>query len=210
MKKLFLISIVLATPILLFGQGESNQMKVSPIDFLKYLGGVSARNKDTTGLIYGGSNKLNDAGRGKPKIGFMSVVLLHKDGGTKWYKWAQKNYTYKSKYSDTNYGYMEAAKRLLKEDSLLLKGFNKWVFFMDIKYLSVADIQDGDNPTTLNYAFKPNTKVEIILYEQKAGSNIWQEIDKRVCITDKERNCNTDNWEDDFIKKKVKESNAKK
>jgi len=113
----------------------------------------------------------------------------------------------------------------------MLDDYNKWAFFVDKKHIkgqpnygddffqldkdensylpSEAEIQKIKEK--LDYYEKPNITLEVILYEQKAGSKQWIEIDRRKYRTDQEGNRiypKGEHWESDFIDQKLKESNT--
>lgn len=204
----------------------------APLHFEKHIVDISA---DTMGEI---ESKIYYTKKGN-KAGNAFVYLIHKNGGQWWIEDAKKRFPNLDAPLNRRAAYARwnAVERLLKEDSLLLKDFNKWAFFIDKQYLHPLP-PDGDDWIQVNekgdyylpseaeiqkmqmeqldYDTKPNTIIEVVLYEQKAGSNVWTAIDKKKFKTDADgdaiepidpktgkQSC----WECDFMRQKVKESN---
>jgi hypothetical protein len=123
-------------------------------------------------------DSLNKYGKSK---GFM----IHKKGIKYWFNYAQKKY--KEIVFSKNYGYSNAAKMLKGKDRNLLINFDKWMFFIDAKYLTKG-INDGERdandpnlgkPFPDNYVLDETKDYEILLLEQKAGQKTWNEIDRK-------------------------------
>ncbi|NBB32042.1 hypothetical protein [Cellulophaga sp. BC115SP] len=166
-------------------------------------------------------DSLNHFGQGR---GFM----IHKKGIKYWFNYAQTKYRRIGKYDNINYGYSSASKMLMGKDSVLLKDFNKWIFFIDRKYLRAipgTGEWDAGSPEALankplpeEYYPKLNSKIEILLLEQKAGENVWHIIDRATFDTDEyggykpyidknnqERDLHGE-WINSFQERKIKEN----
>lgn len=177
------------------------------LNFMSFVHEIIVRDKDTTGLLKAECSykKLGN------NLGNFNIYILHKDGGTNWYKSVQKKYrdidTFDKK---TNYGYMKAAKRLMNEDSTQLSNFNKWVFFTDKKYLREYE-EAAESGTHKYYDINESSEMyTVTLYQQLAGEKKWIELKKTdfyLKEKDVQRNETDPNWEEIFIKRKVKESN---
>lgn len=173
--KLFFIFLIGATQI-----GCTQVPKnYAPIDFLKYAYNPKA---NVQGLItleidYGDGSDGN-------KAGDATVYLIHKNGGNWWMQQAEKSFPNLDAPLERRrfHAALEAKGRLLKQDSLLLKDYNKWAFFIDKKYLvRIADGSTGVYGEIPCYGWylKPNITYEKILYKQEAGSNVWLEIERK-------------------------------
>ena len=219
MKKYIQKSIVLLGSMVLLGLIScAQEPRYAPIYFTKYLWNMSA---DTLGLIEGQvSVDYLDKEPGEAH-----VYMIHENGGRWWYQQTKKN------FPNARLPFLRAAEQLIKKDSIFLKNYSKWAFYIDRKYLK-GESTYGDDPSKLDengnsrdltptelkktqeqlaYYEKPNTTLEVILYEQKAGSKQWLEIDRRKYKTDQEGNRiypKGEHWESDFINQKLKESNA--
>jgi len=173
--KLFFIFLIGATQI-----GCTQVPKnYAPIDFLKYAYNSKANEQGliTLDVDYGDGSDGN-------KAGDATVYLIHKNGGNWWVQQAEKSFPNLDAPLEMRrfYAALEAKGHLLKQDSLLLKDYNKWAFFIDKKYLRrIVDGGTGEYGEIPSYGWylKPNITYEEILYEQKAGSNVWLEIERK-------------------------------
>lgn len=205
-----------STVLCLISYAQKKKTKYAPINFTKYAWNMSVNREGTVQ----GEVSLDDLGN---KSGNARIYLVHKNGGNWWYKEAKK----KLPNFYANYLLVNSEFR----DTSILDDYNKWAFFVDKKHLkgqpnygddffqldkdensylpSEAEIQKIKEK--LDYYEKPNITLEIILYEQKAGSKQWVEIDRRKYRTDQEGNRiypKGEHWESDFIDQKLKESNT--
>ena len=145
----------------------------------------------------------------------MLIYIMHKNGTKWWYEEAKKRFPNVDAPLSRRgyYAVVDIADILLKEDSVTLKNYDKWAFFIDKKYLEPIISTSGESGgAATDYYPKSNTAIEIILYEQKAGSNKWIEIERKKFQTDKDGGAIYDDkgWELNFIRQKAKESNDKK
>ena len=77
---------------------------------------------DTSGLIRGEV----DVHYFDKEPGNAWVYMVHKNGGIWWYQQAKKN------FPNTRLPFLKAAKQLIKEDSIFLKNYNKWAFYIEV------------------------------------------------------------------------------
>lgn len=151
----------------------------APINFLKHINNPKANEEGliTLEVDYEGGGDGNEAGDAY-------VYMIHKNGGDWWVQQAEKSFPKLDAPLERRrcYAVDDAKDRLLKQDSLLLKDYNKWAFFVDKKYLvRIVDGSTGVYGEIPSYGWylKPNITYEQILYEQKAGSNVWLEIERK-------------------------------
>jgi len=180
--------------------------------FWNYVTNISA---DTQGGICMEINMFSYKGKETNPYGEAIICMLHKKGGKWWYEQAKKRYpTYNGKPNP--YPEDDAISSLFKTDSALLKQYNKWVFVIDKKYLKPALLQEEgdynpDDPTgeraknTIFYEVPKGKKYEAILYEQKAGSNDWIELERRELIAGENKETIKD-WQEELLKKKLQEN----
>ncbi len=221
MKQLVIIVVYIQMTISATSCGQEN--KHAPIDFVRSMWTVSA---NTKGMIQA-ETWYKDVGN---EAGNARVYMIHKNGGDWWIDQARKKYPTKGYPRDWM---LED----LKGNRVELNKYNKWAFFVDKKYLkgqpSYGDdfFQTDKNGNSylpseaeikkikerLVYYEKPNIVLEIILYEQKAGSKVWIEIDRHSFKTDQDgslihaidpKTGKKERWKWDFLDRKLAESNA--
>lgn len=202
---------------------NKSQVEVSSVDFWRY-NGDGRLTSDTSGLIHFRSYYYGK----KNEIGFATVYLIHKNGGRWWYEQAKKMFPNNDAPINRRgyYAVVDMCDNLLSKDSVTLKDYYKWSFFVDKKYLIKAGEEsaqgDAGVVTYDYYGVKPDAVISILLYEQKAGSDQWVLIDKFRYTTDNKgsepgtkdnkgdwRYPSTE-WRFDFIRRKLQESNSKK
>jgi len=199
---------------------SQKNIRYTSIDFSKYVWNIHA---DTLGRLEG-EITLEHYGN---EFGNALMYMVHKNGGNWWYQEAKKN------FPDCYANYLIRDREI--KDTSLLKDYDKWVFFVDKKYLegesSYGDYSPVDenghpyipskeevkkNKEKLDYYEKVNSTIEVILYEQKAGSRQWAEIDRKKFKTNDIGNIihqidpktgKKENWKWDFLDQKLKESN---
>ena len=176
--------------------GQEN--KHVPLDFVRSMWNVSA---NTKGEIRGETRYKNIGN----KAGSARVYMIHKNGGDWWYKDIKRKFPKHVEDSIQMFAKDYAIERLLKQDSIFLKDYNKWAFFIDKKELKGEKASSGEKGLTV-IDYYPKYPHTVILYEQKVGSTHWIEIDRKIFPTEDEENRST--WESDFINQKLKESNA--
>lgn len=190
-NNLFLSVLMFVITLSCNAQNKSYSVAYKGFDFVKVLESVSSNEKsDSTNII----NFQVYFVKSKPFLGTGRGFMIHKKGIKYWYNYAQEHYKSIGKYDGINYGYEKSAKMLIGKDSILLKDFNKWMFFTDKKYLKqtpgTGEWDAGspealaNKPLPVEYYEKENTKIEILLLEQKAGEHIWHIIDKATFETD--------------------------
>ena len=222
MKQLAIIVVCIQMAISATSCDQEN--KNVPLDFVRSMWNVSA---NTKGRIQA-ETWYKDVGN---EAGNAHVYMIHKNGGDWWHRDVKKKYPQHVEDCVQMFAKDYAVERLLKQDSIFVNDYNKWAFFVDKKHLkgqpnygddffqldkdensylpSEAEIQKIKKK--LDYYEKPNITLEVILYEQKAGSKQWVEIDRRKYRTDQEGNRiypKGEHWESDFIDQKLKESNT--
>jgi len=144
-------------------------------------------------------------------VGNADIYLIHKNGGNWWVKQAKK------KFPDNYYAEGFYATSLIENDSSWSDSYHKWAFFIDKKYLE-PQLESAEGGEFTSYYPKKNSKIVVILFEQKAGNSEWTAIDSITYKTDSEGNeiktsdekgsyYLSSEWESNFIKQKVKESN---
>lgn len=202
MKKIRYIFLLLNSIICTTNAQQNNSSQYAHTDFMKFISNVKG---DTLGRIFGEVVYTGRNNRGN-KLGSGTIYMLHKNGANWWHQRAKKIFPNKDVPENKRgyYAALDAKERLLKEDSTLLKHFNKWLFFIDKKDLSPEVSSSGENDISTTYYY-PKYPHTIVLYEQKAGANQWIEVDRKIFSTEEEENKST--WKSDFIKQKLTESN---
>ncbi|GAB4507764.1 MAG: hypothetical protein Tsb004_03690 [Allomuricauda sp.] len=182
----------------------SIETKKLPSNFLNSAGNISANTMGIIHLDAEYSVKNNKAGNA-------DIYLIHKKGGDWWIEQAKKNFP-KSIVSRNRH-----AKQIITQDSKALNDYNKWAFFIDKKYLE-SKLESAEGGEFTSYYPKRNSKIVVILFEQNVGNSEWVAIDSITYKTDSEGNeiktsdekgsyYLSSEWESNFIKQKVKESN---
>ena len=116
-KSAVLLLISVAFSLMSFAQKQKSRYAL--IDFTKYMWNMVA---DTSGLIRGEV----DVHYFDKEPGNAWVYMVHKNGGIWWYQQAKKN------FPNTRLPFLKAAKQLIKEDSIFLKNYNKWAFYIEV------------------------------------------------------------------------------
>jgi hypothetical protein len=175
------------------------QARKSPIDFFKKGVGQIKGNSFDGVLKFDVDFNFNGNtfGRG---TGFM----IYKRGAMQWVSIANKKFPLISKIDGINYGYEVAAKRLLKEDKILLNDFNCWVFFVEREYLEKAYESDESGKSVAFFSERKNSLISVSLYQRLEGEKDWLEIDKYKYLTDKYgASPRYDKWKMNWIEKLV-------
>jgi len=176
-------------------------------DFLKYKTEAYCFNASNSGEIYFRCyyKSLDN------KFGHANVSMIYKNGGDWWQKRSLEKYPKNPRIS-----HYEAAEALCKKDSVLLKDFNMYAFYIDKKYLKreFAGCGESSDPkvkidTSDCYGYAVTYPYEKILYFRAAGSKEWVEIERKRYKTDKDETVQTGYWETNFIRQKLEESNRK-
>ena len=184
--------------------------------FLKYIDTVVIHG-DTTGII---SLDIAYSKLGKEEsnpYGEAQIFMIHKNGGKWWFEQAKKKFpTYKG--NPNPYPEDDAVAALFKADSSTIEDYDKWVFFIDKKYLSPGIIEDGDfdpkDPENKKSKWQPYyisedsppSMWEEILYEQKHEQKNWTETGKMIIDTkNNTKKILTENglWEVYFVRQKL-------
>ena len=185
---------------------NSIQLTELPDNFLNSAGNISA---NTQGVIHLETEYLIK----NNEIGNAEIFMIHKNGGSWWINQAKKKFPKKIYPHDW---FVDSLFENL--DSIQLKDYNKWVFFIDKKYLEERLESAEGGEFTSHYPSK-SSKIVIVLYEQKSGTSNWEAIDSFTFNTDGEGNEITtkdekgnyhgysSKWESNFIEDKVIESN---
>jgi len=143
------------------------------------------------------------------KFGNTFGYIVHKNGGKWWFKNSKKRFPKDIGSKGKYLSHFKAAARLMKEDRDSMKNFNKWVFFIDKKYLDIHTEVDGETgKKSLSAYTKERQPLEVILFHQMAGNKTWYEIDRKKFSTDNEYEKSS--WRMDFIERKLIESNQQK
>jgi len=117
---------------------------------------------DTNGVISNGVayNKKNE--------GNVEIYLIHKNGGDWWRGQAKKRFA-ESIVCENRF-----ASLLLGKDSVTLKDYNKWAFFVDKKYLIKAGTEgaEGDHGVVYMdyYGEKPNAEITSYCMSKKQAA----------------------------------------
>jgi len=150
---------------------------------------------DTLGRI---SFQTNCRGENYSEI---NGYMIHKNGGSWWYKEAKRRFP--NNVMNCEY---KLAKKLLSEDKDSLKNYNKWVFFVDKKFLEpVVQVHGETGVEETAYYIKETIPFEEILYQRLVGKIMWVEIGRKKFDSYSQYRKST--WRIDFIKAKLAESN---
>ena len=177
MKKLQLCFLLLMGSVQIGRTQEVPSSKQASIDFLKYAYNPKANDRGllTVEVDYVGGRDGNKAGKA-------IVYMIHKNGGNWWIEQAKKKYPNLDSPPDRRCFYaISDAKKYLFGKEASLKDYNKWAFFTDKKYLHkiVDGTGDVDGLPSYGWYLKPNIRYEKVIYEQKAGSSVWIEIERK-------------------------------
>ena len=198
-----LLSITVICSISCFSQESKNK----DFHFWKYVENISGSRKGKITMdiyMFTYKRKLTNP------YGEAIVCMLHKNGGKWWSEQAKK------KFSESIVAENRYAKIVILKDTSLLIDYNKWAFVVDKKYLQPAKMQEEgdynpDDPTgersknTIFYEVPKGKKYEAILYEQKAGSNVWIELERKELISGENKETIKD-WQEELMKKKLQEN----
>lgn len=177
-----------------------------PNNFLNSVGNISANKKGVIHMEMEYLIKNND-------IGNAEIYMIHKNGGKWWINQAKKFFPKKAYPHDW---FIDSIFK--NQDSIQLTDYNKWVFFIDKKYLE-RRLESAEGGEFTSHYPKKNAEIDIVLYEQKSGTSIWTAIDAFTYKTDAEGNeINIKNdrgyyygpaskWESGFIDDRVIEGN---
>ncbi len=200
--------IVLISFLLIASCGQNPKARIEtqklPGNFLNSAGNVSANTKGVIHLDAEYSVKNNE-------LGNADIYLIHEKGGNWWIMQAKK------KFPDNYYAEGFYATSLVEKDSSWSDSYDKWAFFIAKKYLE-PQLESAEGGEFTSYYPKRNSEIVVILFEQKAGNSEWVAIDSITYKTDDDGNEIKTNdekgsyylsseWESNFIKQKVKESN---
>lgn len=174
-------------------------------NFLNSAGNISANTKGVIHLDAEYSIMNNE-------LGNTDIYLIHKKGGEWWIEQAKNKYP---KMVYPHDWYIDDVYE--KAEGNFYNNYNKWVFFIDKKYLE-AKLESAEGGEFTSYYPKKNSEIVVILFEQKAGNSEWVAIDSISYKTDKDGNeiktsddkgsyYLSSEWQSNFIKEKVKESN---
>ena len=140
----------------------------------------------------------------KNQVGNTFGYMLHGNGGSWWYKEAKRRSP-----KDIQNCEFRFAKKLFTVERDSLNNYDKWVFFIDKKYLEIIKEHHGESGEPMMNAYtKENIPLEVILYQQLVGEKEWKEIERKKFKDENEYNKSS--WRIDFYKQKLVESNLPK
>lgn len=203
----FVLMLLFAGILISCGQNPKASIETQklPEIFLDSAGNISANAKGVIHLDAEYSVMNNE-------LGNADIYLIHKNGCDWWISQA------KSKFPKMAYPQDWFIDDLYREkDFSFYSNYNKWVFFIDKKYLE-PKLESAEGGEFTSYYPKKNSEIVVILFEQKVGNSEWVAIDRITYKTDSDGNeikTNDKNgvhylsreWESNFIMEKVKESN---
>jgi len=135
--------------------------------------------------------------------------MIHKNGGKWWYNQAKRKFPNDRGSKGKYLSHYTVCENLLKQDRDSIKNYNKWVFYIDEKYLEVkTEVHGETGEKYLSYYPKENKPLEVILYQRLVKDADWTEVERKKFNSDTEYYKNT--WDVNFIKQKLAESNLKK
>lgn len=183
-------------------QESCSKIEYVPMDFTKHNGDL-AFSAEKNGIItfrcyYGYSSESQNP------YGKAQVYMIHKNGGEWWYKEAKSRFpTFEGR--ENPYPNLDAVENLYNDrDSTSLKDYYKWAFFIDKKFLTPV-VSGGGEKDVVYTSYQPTYPHTVILFEQKAGSDEWLEIDCRMFKSELEKEkCE---WECGFYRGKMQELN---
>jgi len=200
------LKLLLALEIMFLSACFSQVKEQKDFDFWKYTSEPFANKK---GIITAGVSMCTYYGKPTNPYGHALICLIHKNGGEWWCEQARKN------FPNNVVPEWAFAEQIFKKSTSLLKDYHKWAFVIDKKYLKPEVIRvDGDfdpnDPTgekgknTIMYEVPEGKSYEAILYEQKAGSNTWVAIEKRMLLAG-EGQKDIKDWQEEVMRKKIQE-----
>jgi hypothetical protein len=185
---------------------NENKTRVSenhaPMDFMEYNGDLNFSGRNGNGIIKFRCYHGYSDGSENP-YGNAQIYMIHKNGGDWWLNKA------KELNPDKPYSQLLYAEELYKsQDSTKLNDYCKWAFYIDKKYLK-AETSGGGEKDVVYTSYFPTYPYTVVLYEQKAGSDKWVEIDRKTFQSEEEKIKENCEWECGFYNNKLKELNEK-
>lgn len=188
--------------VMVFANNCAQTNKNAPMDFVEYNGDLKYSASSGDGIVYFRCYHGYSDDSENP-YGNARVYMIHKNGGNWWMKQAKKEFPEMAYPEDW---YVENLYK--NEDSMKLEDYHKWAFFIDKKYLK-AETSGGGEKDVVYTSYFPTYPYTVVLYEQKAGSDEWVEIDRKTFHSEEEKIKENCEWECRFYNNKLKELNEK-
>lgn len=181
---------------------ESSEIFDAPLDFVKNNGDLKYVATSKGVVKFKCYHGFSDASENP--FGNAYVYMIHKNGGNWWYNKAKEN------YPDKHFPHNFFARQLYEtKDSITLKDYYKWAFFIDKKYLKQETAGGGEADVVFT-SYIETYPYTVILYEQRPYSNKWMEIDRKTFLSEKEYyEKGWDKWESNFYKRELQKLNEK-